>query len=287
MKNTIRPIIIIATITLIGALPSFAQRSGQGQAGGNTGVCASLIAEHFDALETTPLTETEIDEILFLREEEKLARDVYLNLAETWQLPIFSQIAGAESQHMSRVLVVLDLYGLQDPITDDTIGAFTNPDLASLYTTLVEQGQSSLIDALVVGATIEDLDIADLEGILDISDNDPVEFICENLAKGSRNHLRAFMRALQAQGGDYLPQYLDTETFEAILASDMERGIVYDENGAVLANCGRGMSRQGAGRGAGGNGNSGSGSNSSGNGSTGGNNGSGSGDCDGTGSRTP
>jgi len=285
MKKHIHIFIIL--ISLIPVLPAFAQRSGMGRSGGGSGTCATLVAEHFDALETVELTEAEIEEMVFLREEEKLARDVYLSLAETWQLPIFSQIAGAESQHMSRVLVILDLYGIADPIIDDSVGAFSNPDLGALYGTLVEQGQSSLADALGVGAMIEDLDLADLEEILALSDNDPLEFVCENLAKGSRNHLRAFMRALQAQGGDYLPQYLDSDTFESILASDMERGIVYDESGEVLAECGGRFGGQGNGGSSTGNGNNG-GSTGNGNNSGGGNGGGdGSGDCDGTGpSRT-
>jgi len=283
MKNTIRSSIILATIILIGVLPSFAQRSGRQRAGSSSGTCASIVAEHFDALEAIPLTEAEIDEVIFLREEEKLARDVYLALAETWQLPIFSQIASAEERHMGRVLDILDLYGIEDPVIDDTEGVFTNPDLASLYTSLVEQGQTSLVDGLIVGATIEDLDIADIKEILELSGSDPVAFVCENLEKGSRNHLRAFMRALQAQGGDYLPQYLDTETFDAILSSDMERGIVYDENGEVLVECGGMNSGNGHG---GGNGNGNGNGNGSGNG--GGNGGgNGSGDCDGTGPHTP
>ena len=75
MKNTIRSSIILATIILIGVLPSFAQRSGRQRTGSSSGTCASIVAEHFDALEATPLTEAEIDEVIFLREEEKPARD--------------------------------------------------------------------------------------------------------------------------------------------------------------------------------------------------------------------
>lgn len=288
MKNTIRNIVIIAGISLIGILPASAQ--GQGQSGDGSGSCATLVSDYFENLEATPLSEAEIDEMTFLREEEKLARDVYTQLAETWQLPIFFQIAGAESRHMNRVLMLLELYGIADPVTDDSVGAFNNPELQALYATLVETGQNSLVDALTVGATIEDLDLADIDEILNLSDNAPLQFVCENLAKGSRNHLRAFMAALRAQDGDYLPQYLESETFEEILASDWERGVVYDENGEILATCGR----SGAGRGgnSGGNGNGGnSGNGNTGNGGNGnggnGGSGTGSGDCDGTGPNTP
>ncbi len=290
MKKTIRNLAIIAGISLVGILPASAQ--GQGPSDGGAGSCATIVVDYFENLEATPLSSAEIDEMTFLREEEKLARDVYLSLAETWQLPIFSQIARAESQHMNRVLVLLELYGIQDPISDDSVGAFNNPDLQALYTMLVETGENSLIDALAVGATIEDLDLADIDEILALSENAPIGFVCENLAKGSRNHLRAFMAALRAQDGDYVPQYLDQETFDAILASDMERGLIYDENGDILASCGRsgsGRSGNSGGNGNGGNGNSGNGNTGNGGNGTSGNggNGGGSGDCDGTGPNTP
>lgn len=39
------------------------------------------------------LTDAETDGILFMREEEKLARDVYLGLADPWDLRVFENIA--------------------------------------------------------------------------------------------------------------------------------------------------------------------------------------------------
>jgi hypothetical protein len=184
---------------------------------------------------------------VYLREEEKLARDVYLTLAETWQLPLFRNISGAEQRHMDSVKRLLDLYGTADPVADDSVGMFTNSTLAQLYTDLVARGNSSLVEALTVGATIEDLDLADLEEMLAVASNDHVKLVGYNLAKGSRNHLRAFMAALEAQDGAYQPQYVDQEAFDAILSSGMERRIVYDQNGEPIAVGGAG-SRGGHGR---------------------------------------
>jgi uncharacterized membrane protein YgcG len=174
---------------------------------------------------------------------------------------------------MNRVLSVMDLYEISDPVIDDTVGVFADQHFADLYTTLVDLGSQSLVDGLIVGVTIEDLDIFYHNELIDIGTNDHILFAWQNLVKGSRNQLRAFMSALTAQEGVYLPQYLDQETFDAILETDMERGVIYDANGEVLANCG-GM---GGGRGGRGNG-------QGGNGSGGGQGGSGPGVCDGTGS---
>ena len=237
-------------ISLALASPGVAQqRRGSGQVGAGNGSCIGGIDTLFDQIEVTYLTTEEETHLVFLREEEKLARDVYLTLADSWQMPIFSNIAGAEQRHMDSVKRVLDLYGVADPVVDDTVGTFTNPTLAQLYTDLVGQGNASLVDALIVGATIEDLDLNDLDHMLAIAANDHVKLVGNNLAKGSRNHLRSFMRALTAQGGSYEPQYLSQEDFDAILATEMERRVIYDADGVAHEACGgNGRGRGGQGR---------------------------------------
>ena len=98
-------------------------------------------------------------DLAFLREEEKLARDVYLELESVWGSMIFQNISQAEQQHMDQVAIRLAALGLPDPMTDNTLGVFNNQVLADLYAELVSQGKLSETEALVVGATIEDLDI--------------------------------------------------------------------------------------------------------------------------------
>jgi len=231
---------------------------GNGGNGGNAGqACSGIPIAHLESLPVEALSQVELDAITFLREEEKLARDVYATLALSWDIPVFSKIARAEQRHMNMVGLLLDRNGVTDPIADDTIGAFTNPELGALFTTLVDSGQSSLEQALLVGATIEDLDIADLQEMISENDNLDIAFVGYNLAKGSRNHLRAFSRTLEMNGFDpYAAQYLDQDEVDEIIASDHERGIVYDEYGDVLATCGGGRGRgngscDGSGRGRG------------------------------------
>ncbi len=275
-RNTIIATSAVLLIALFVSLPAEAQRRSGGRTGGMQD-CSGVVADYTDQLQLSPLSQTDIDGLNLMREEEKLARDVYLTLGERWSLPIFFNIARAEQKHMDRVLSVMDLYDITDPIVDDTVGVFTDPHFADLYTTLVDLGSQSLIDGLIVGATIEDLDIFDLYELINIGTNDHILFAWQNLAKGSRNHLRAFMGALEAQDGVYQPQYIDQETYDAILASEWERGIVYDANGDVLAECG------GTRGGRGGRGNGQGGGNQGGNGSGGNQGGSGSGTCDGSG----
>ena len=284
-RNTIITTSVILLIALVVSIPAEAQRRGGGRSGG-TGDCAGVVAHYTDQLEMNPLSQGDIDGLNLMREEEKLARDVYLTLGELWSMPIFFNIARAEQQHMDRVLSVMDLYEITDPIVDDSVGVFADQHFADLYTTLVDLGSQSLIDGLIVGATIEDLDIFDLNDLINIGTNDHLLFAWQNLLKGSRNHLRAFMSALNAQDGVYLPQYLDQEAFDAIVESDMERGVVYDADGEVLANCGGmggGRGGRGNGQGGGGRGNGQGGGNQGGTGSGGNQGGQGSGDCDGSG----
>ena len=170
------------------------------------------------------LTTGETDRLLFLREEEKLARDVYLTLGAQWGTPIFTNIAASEQTHMDSVAQLLTRYQLADPAAGRGVGEFQNTTLQALYTQLVTQGSASLVDGLTVGATIEDLDIRDLERMIADTTRPDLIKVYENLMKGSRNHLRSFTAQLEAQGVTYVPQFIDQAAFEAIVGSAPERG---------------------------------------------------------------
>jgi hypothetical protein len=146
------------------------------------------------------LTPVEIEKIIYMREEEKLARDVYLTMDNLWDADIFANIAESEQQHMNAIARLITRYGLDDPITDDTIGVFTNPVFTALYGELVAQGEVSLKDALAVGVAIEELDIKDLEAALEQTTTRSVQRVFENLLSASQNHLVAFNTCLAADG---------------------------------------------------------------------------------------
>ncbi len=161
--------------------------------------------------------------LLYMREEEKLARDVYTYLEGLYELPVFGNISKSEQQHMDRVLSLLEQYGLEDPASPN-YGEFANEELQELYNTLIGLGEQSIEDALVVGATIEEVDIVDLQAHIDASEDDYIRCVFGNLMRASRNHLRAFYRHLEMRDIGYEPQYLDQETFDAIVNGDHEAG---------------------------------------------------------------
>ena len=170
------------------------------------------------------LSEQEKAALLYMVEEEKLARDIYLTLSQRWNLPVFRKIARAEQHHMNMVRVLLQKYGLEDPTQWEDIGEFQNEEIQRLYDQLVEKGSRSLLDALKVGALIEETDIKDLEERLKETDNRDIQIVFKNLMKGSRNHLRAFVRLIYRFGGTYEPLVLPQEQVQQILSTRIERG---------------------------------------------------------------
>ncbi len=171
---------------------------------------------------TSELSAAERADLLFVREEEKLARDVYTALADG--RPIFDNIASSEQTHFDAIGDLLVTYRLDDPSADLDPGEFHNADLQKLYGDLVKQGRESPDAALEVGCLIEELDINDLAATAAATTHPDIKTVYENLTRGSRNHLRAFYGNLTSGGGDYTPVHLDQATFDEIVSSDKERG---------------------------------------------------------------
>ncbi|MCF6269159.1 MAG: DUF2202 domain-containing protein [Melioribacteraceae bacterium] len=188
----------------------------------NNGI--QLIADSIGNLPTNDLSDAEKEGIVFMREEEKLARDVYLYFYEKYGMRIFSNIAKAESTHMAAIKILLDKYDIKDPIINDEIGIFQNEMLAGLYTQLTVAGNVSLVEALKVGLTIEDLDIRDLMEFTENVESEDIILVYNNLTKGSRNHLRAYNRQALQNGGTYEAQFITQELFDSIINSPHERG---------------------------------------------------------------
>lgn len=208
--------ILTIAMTLITLATAFVAAQGQGE-------LAPRQMENIQTLNidtSDELTAEEVEGLLLMREEEKLARDVYLTLNEIWNLRTFEMIAGSEQQHMDAVAVILNAYDLEDPVTDDTIGAFTDSELDALYDQLVAAGSKSIEDALVIGATIEDLDIRDLQELIDGTDNEAIISVYENLLAGSGNHIRSFISQLDRYGEQYSPQYITEGELNAILNNE-------------------------------------------------------------------
>jgi hypothetical protein len=241
------------------------------------------LSTYMATLPVEPLSDVEKEGLLFTREEEKLARDVYAALAAKWGQRAFTAIAAAEQQHMDTVAFLLSRYALADPAAGKAPGVFSNARLQALYVSLLEKGSVSLVEAFAVGATIEDLDLADVEKLLADADSIDLDTVMQNLAKGSRNHLRSFVALLTASGVTYVPQFLSPEEYAGIISTPAERHVVYDAAGFPVegipagpcdglgAVAGQGSKGPAAGQGS----------------SKGPGAGSGSGSCDGTGAGSP
>ncbi|HDP77902.1 MAG TPA: DUF2202 domain-containing protein [Mesotoga infera] len=159
---------------------------------------------------------TEEDGIAFMREEEKLAHDVYTVLYEMWGLNVFSNIARSEQTHTEAVLSLIGDFDMVDPVGENEVGVFTDSTLQKLYDELIESGSKSLLDAVKVGLLIEEIDIKDLEDLLEGDIDSRTARVYENLLRGSENHLRAFLRQYERLAGSYSPEVLDVERFKEI-----------------------------------------------------------------------
>ncbi len=163
------------------------------------------------------VSEKEKDELVYMREEEKLAHDFYSLMYDKWGLRPFGNIKEAETRHMQAVKSILDKYSIKDPVASMDNGSFTSDKIRNLYDNFVKQGSISAKDALFAGAEIEEVDIADLIKGIKETDNDDIKFIYNNMKNASGNHLRAFVRNLGKYGVDYSPKHLDTETYREFI----------------------------------------------------------------------
>lgn len=171
-----------------------------------------------------PLSAAETASLLFMREEEQLAHDVYVASAARWPQPIFANIATSESTHAAAVAALLSRYAIPDPMAGLPTGRFASASFQALYEQLVAASAQGLVPALQVGLQIEELDIRDIEAQKTGIDNADILMVYDNLLRGSRNHLRAFWKLLQAAGGSYTPQYITQAAFDAIVGTPVETG---------------------------------------------------------------
>ena len=67
-----------------------------------------------NSLSLDTLTPFEINRITYMREEEKLARDVYLTLYGEYKAPIFGNISESEQRHMDALKRLIDKHELEE-----------------------------------------------------------------------------------------------------------------------------------------------------------------------------
>lgn len=223
-KNILHFILPILLITLSGT--PFAQQNNRM---GNTSI-------------TTSLDFNEQTHLIFMREEEKLARDVYTMLGNMYpDSVVFGKIDDSEQRHTDSVRDKLLQYGVKDPSTNDNVGVFTGDEygwyFTEKYNELIMRGAMSEFDALYVGAFIEELDMQDInqcpsvivetsDSINDVSEcgkvytqSSDIQRLYDNLLEGSENHLAAYVRRIEAVigMGAYQAQVLTQDQVDSIL----------------------------------------------------------------------
>ncbi|MFK5878738.1 MAG: DUF2202 domain-containing protein [Flavobacteriaceae bacterium] len=173
-----------------------------------------------EGFESLTLTQEEINDLSFLREEEKLARDVYIYAYNKYQLIIFNSISNSEQSHMNSVLNLMNTYDIPDSASSE-IGVFNNSELQEIYYSLIALVDISSVDALTVGAIIEDLDINDIDHFINNTTKQDLLDVYDNLTCGSKNHIRSYTNQLEINGVTYAPQYISIEYYTEILSESI------------------------------------------------------------------
>lgn len=228
MSNYKTPVMASIVASLMFATAGSVMAAGPGGGGGGGGA--------LDATEASHLT--------FMREEEKLARDVYLTFAGMYPSQgVFNNIATTSEQtHTDTMRDKLVQYNLPDPNPDTnnlpaSIGVFSGAEWGSYFTgkfnDLTAWGSNSELDALYAGAFIEELDMHDIADcpqiMVDNGYNDPCGLnytdanglinAYSSLIDGSESHLRSYVGQIEAVigAGNYQAQYLSQAEVDAIL----------------------------------------------------------------------
>ncbi len=169
-----------------------------------------------DSSSNTAIIQKDKDALLFMLEEEKLARDTYLYLDNLWSINQFSNIKNSEQTHMDAIVELLELYQIDYTILP--YGQFENVSIQNYYNQFIADGSFSIANALKIGATIEDLDIVDLEEYINNITNTSIISVFKSLQCGSKKHLKSFITGIENIGETYTPQFLTQEAFNSILS---------------------------------------------------------------------
>lgn len=175
-----------------------------------------LVEDQVPGSAVATLTPREAEGVLFIWEEEKVARDLYAELYRATKLEVFLDLERSEQSHMDQAKTLVDKYHLVLPVGDEP-GAFSNQTLIDLYEELLARGMRSEEDALRVAAAFEEISIMDLEKELEVAENEDVRVVFQGLLAGSRKHLRSYVRDLEDMGIMYAPQFLSEREFEDVM----------------------------------------------------------------------
>lgn len=170
------------------------------------------------------LSDTERRNIMFILEEEKMARDLYFEFSKKYENKVFNNMYQGEQSHMKAMQKLVSRYNLEDPTAKRDVGEFHNRQIQKMHGELLEQGNKNFVEALKVGAEVEERDIDDIQDNIKNTSKADILFVYENLKRSSKNHLRAFIKKLNQEGEEYKPKYLEQAEFNSITSSGFESG---------------------------------------------------------------
>jgi len=185
-------------------------------------ICLSLISNWVFG-QKTRLTEHEKKDLRYLYEEERLANDVYNQLAKKWNSRVFAQIATSENRHYTYLLDFLEKY--QESIPKNEVGFYNSMELNSIYDNFITNGFKSYKDALLVAAQFEEYDIVDLQEAMEMTDKQELKKVYVYLEEGSKRHLRALYRNIKRKRMNYEPILLGKKEFLEIINQEKNRKI--------------------------------------------------------------
>jgi hypothetical protein len=169
------------------------------------------------------LSHQDVSWLIWMREEEKLSRDVYTNLWKKWETKIFLDVAAVEQIHMDSIKLILEKYWIDDPVKDDSIWIFSSFAIKKLYDDFIFQWNKSLLDAFILAADAESLDILYISDLVKQTQNQDIISLYNTLIIWSRNHLRNYVKEIKDNGGSYKPKYLSQEVYDGIILSQDEK----------------------------------------------------------------
>ena len=147
-----------------------------------------------------------------------MAGELYRTFGEKQEVMPFRNIPRAEARHRQLLENLATRAGLA-PARPTTAGHFETLAIQARYDALLARGQASPIEALKVGALVEEQDIADLRALAAATDSPELKAATTALEQGSRHHLNAFVRNLRARGIDYVAQVLTPAEVAEITAA--------------------------------------------------------------------
>jgi len=175
------------------------------------------------------LTSDEQSFLFSLREDERVARDLYASFYDLYQQDYFNRVSHAESSHMKAVENLLSFYAVDYP-DSLTAGVFADEDDQNLYNVLLSKGGDSLVIALSSAAYLEEMNVSDYSQLMPNISNENISLVVSHLLKGSRNHLRLFTRLLAKEGITYEPVVLDSVSYNEIIQTPIEKGVGFCES---------------------------------------------------------